>query len=380
MRDLGPDVRAHKRERPLISASALEARLKSGGFACVMEVYPPTSADLRPWLQEVEALRGWCDTIQLTDMPLATPHVANLAAGAGLAARGLDVMINVTCRDRNAIAQQGYLLGAAAMGITGVFCLTGDHPCVGDHPEAAPVFELGARSWLSLARRMRDEGVLRNGRAIDVAPRLFLGAAAAPDAPPAETRAEDALAKVEAGAEVLITQPILDAASFERYMARLRALGVTDRAFVIAGVMAVTSPEQFEALRATPDIAAPDALFDALRALPEDQCAAAGMARAAELVERLRGIDGVDGVLIYPFGDDTGRHDRPRAANGARPGLGRGRWRRVEVLAPFAECASRRARRRSRRASRCGSPRRGPSPSRAIRARRGVPRGRRRPR
>ena len=192
-------------------------------------------------------------------MPLATPHVANIAAAAGLAARGFDVMVNVTCRDRNAIAQQGYLLGAAALGATGVFCLTGDHPGIGDHPAATPVFELDSASWLRLARRMRDEGVLQNGRAIEAPPRVLLGAAAAPDAPPAASRPEDALRKVEAGAEVLITPaessiptPLRDtwpdcATSASR-----------SGAFVVAGVMAVTSPEQFEALRATPDITAPD--------------------------------------------------------------------------------------------------------------------------
>jgi methylenetetrahydrofolate reductase (NADPH) len=291
-----------KHAAPLASASALERRLRRGEFACVMEVYPPTTADLGPWLDAQEPLRPWCDTIQLTDMPLATPHVANLAAGAGLAARGFDVLLNVTCRDRNAIAQQGYLLGAAAMGVTGVFCLTGDHPRIGDHPDAAPVFEMTGTEWIALARRMRDEGVLRNGRAIEAPPRVLIGAPAAPDAPPVEDRPLDALRKVEAGAEVLITQPVLDLATFEGYMARLRALGVTDRAFVIAGVMAVTSPAQFLALRETPDVNAPDALFDALRALPEDQCAAAGLARAAETVARLREIPGVDGALIYPFG------------------------------------------------------------------------------
>ena len=291
-----------KRTAPPTSESRLEAALKAGRFACMMEVYPPTTADLRPWLDRVEALRPWCDTVQLTDMPLATPHVANLAAGAGLAARGFDVMVNITCRDRNAIAQQGYLLGAAAMGITGAFCLTGDPPAIGDHPDAAPVFELDSRAWLALARRMRDGGTLRNGRRIEAPPRVFLGATAAPDAPPVETRAQDALEKVEAGAQVLVTQPILDVDAFEGYVARLRGLGVTDRAFLIGGVMAVTSPAQFLALRDTPDVAAPDALFDALRALPADQCAAAGMARARDTVERLRAIDGVDGVLIYPFG------------------------------------------------------------------------------
>jgi methylenetetrahydrofolate reductase (NADPH) len=287
---------------PSVSTSRLERKLRSGEFAVVAEVYPPTSADLTSWLDRVEALRPYADTLQLTDMPLATPHTANLAAGALLVGRGFDVMINITCRDRNSIAQQGYLLGAAAVGIHNIFCLTGDHPRFGDHPTAAPVFEMDSFGWLALAKQMRDVGTLANGRAIDAPPRVFLGAAAAPDSSPVETRPENALRKVESGADFLATQPILDVDAFRAYMARLRDLGVTERAFVIAGIMAVTSMSQVDALRATPDIAVPDALFNYLRGLPESQRSDAGVRRAIETIQQVREIDGVDGVLIYPFG------------------------------------------------------------------------------
>jgi methylenetetrahydrofolate reductase (NADPH) len=304
-----------KYSAPLVSASRLERRLRERAFAVIAEVAPPTSADLNPWLERVEGLRSYADTIQLTDMPLATPHTANLAAGGLLAMRGFDVLINVTCRDRNSIGQQGYLLGAAALGIHSIFCLTGDHPQHGDHPDAAPVFELDSFRWLALAKQMRDGATLANGRAIETPPRVFLGAAAAPDSPPVEARPDHARRKVESGADFLVTQPILDVPAFRTYMARLRDLGVTERAFVIAGIMAVTSMEQVAALRATPDIAVPDALFNYLRALPESQRSDGGIARAIETIHQMREIDGVDGVLIYPFG--MGQEDMIAVIEGA---------------------------------------------------------------
>jgi methylenetetrahydrofolate reductase (NADPH) len=291
-----------KHRAPAVSAARLERRLRAGHFAVVVEAYPPPSADLSAWVAQMEAFRPYADTIQLTDMPLASAHVANLAAGALLVGRGFDVLLNVTCRDRNLIAQQGYLLGAAALGIHSVFCLTGDHPRWGDHPDASGVYDLDSFAWLTLAKRMRDQGTLHSGRALESPPHVFLGAAAAPDAPPADTRPQHAARKVDAGADCLITQPILDVPAFARYMARLRDLGVTERAFVIAGIMAVTSLDQVDALRATPDIAVPDAAFNHLRALTENQRSAAALDRAIETIHAVRAIDGVDGVLIYPFG------------------------------------------------------------------------------
>mgnify|MGYP005841852239 CR=1 FL=1 len=283
------------------SPSRLERRLRQGNFVVVAEVKPPDSADLSGFVGSVEVLRGFADTIELTDMPLAMPHVANIAPGALLAQAGFDVMLNVTCRDRNLIAQQGYLLAAAALGIYNVLCVTGDHPGYGDHPYARPVSEQDALGLLHLARKLRDEGTYESGRPLIVPPALFLGAAASPDAPPIEERPLHTARKVEAGADFIETQPIFDVSAFSRYMARLRDLGVTERAFVIAGIVAVPSVEMAEYLHCIPGIRAPESLADRLRRVPASKRDDEGMRIACETIEAIRAIDGVHGVLIYPL-------------------------------------------------------------------------------
>lgn len=283
----------------LLSASKLERRLRAGEFVVIAELHPPVSADLTDFVTTADQIRPYVDTIQLPDMPKASPHAANIAPGLLLAQGGFDVLITIGCRDRNVIAQQGYLLGAAALGINNILCVTGDHPRHGDHPGAQPVYELDSFRLLKLARRMRDEGLLLNGKRVESPPRVFLGAAAAPDAPPAELRPLHAMRKVEAGANFLQTQPVFDLRAFERYMAQLHEIGVTDKAFVIAGIAYLPSLEAAEQMRLIPDIVIPDALTERLRAVPPDERAEEGMRFMIEMIEGVRAIRGVSGILFY---------------------------------------------------------------------------------
>jgi len=284
------------------SASQLERMLEAGQFAVIAELKPPDSADLSAFIEEALILRGMCDTIALTDNPMANVHVANIAPGALLVGRGFDVMCSMTSRDRNRIGQQGYLLALAALGITNIFCPTGDHPRYGDHPDATAVYETNSLKMIALARKMRDAGTYDSGRRLESPPRVFIGGTAAPDSPPIADRPQDALRKVEAGADFLMSQPILDITAFKQYMARLRDLGVTERAHFIAGIAPVPSLEMAEALRNTPDIAIVDAMMDRLRRTPEGRRDEEGLQIGVEIVEEVRAIAGVHGVLIYPLG------------------------------------------------------------------------------
>jgi methylenetetrahydrofolate reductase (NADPH) len=301
----GTELAHRSRSRLPLSTSyspgRLEKRLRSGHFAVVTEIKPPDSADLTSFIEAVSDLRPYVDTVELTDMPLATPHIENLAPGALLVQAGFDVMLNLTCRDRNVIAQQGYLLAAASLGIHNILCVTGDSPAYGDHPNAHVVNELDVFGLLKLARRMRDEHIYESGRMLLSPPRLFLGAAAAQDAEPVSCRAERTACKVEAGANFIETQPVFDVDSFTQYMSRLRNLGITQQAFVIAGVLAVPSLSMAEYLRQVPGIRVPAALSDRLRRVPESQRETEGLNYACEVIDQLREIQGVGGVLIYPL-------------------------------------------------------------------------------
>src|SRR6185369_5174890 len=155
-------------------------------------------------------LQDAVDALQLTDMPFATPHVANLAAAAVLRQAGHEIVLNVCCRDRNSIAQQGTLLGAAALGIQNVFCIRGDDPRVGDHPQARGVFELSGLELIGLAKGLRDNSAYASGRPLRPAPALFIGAALAPHAPYGDGVHNLASRKVAAGADFLVTQPLCD--------------------------------------------------------------------------------------------------------------------------------------------------------------------------
>ena len=276
----------------------LETTLRAGKRVCLVEARPPDGPDLTALLHAVDQLAEHVDAVQLTDMPFASPHVANLAAGALLAQHGHEVVLNVTCRDRNIIAQQGLLLGAAALGIRNVFCIRGDPPEAGDHPDARGVFELTGLELVALARALRDEGRYRSGRVCGPRPALFIGAAIAPDAAYGDGAAALTRLKVNAGADFLVTQPVLDSASFARYHRSVAAaLGGT---YLLAGIGAVTTLTAIEALRGSEELMLSEDFYRRFKEAPESRRGELGMAHAIELVDFAFGM-GAHGVLVYPF-------------------------------------------------------------------------------
>jgi methylenetetrahydrofolate reductase (NADPH) len=276
----------------------LETTLRAGKRVCLVEARPPDGPDLSALARGVEQLAEHVDAVQLTDMPFAVPHVSNLAAGALLAQRGHEVVLNVTCRDRNIIAQQGLLLGAAALGIRNVFCIRGDLPEAGDHPEARGVFELTGLTLVALARSLRDEGRYRSGRACVPRPALFIGAAIAPDAAYGDSAAALTRLKVDAGADFLVTQPVLDTASLAKYYASVAP--VLDRTYLLAGIGAITTLTTLEALRNAHELKLSDDFYRRFRDAPESRRADLGMTHALELVDFALGM-GANGILVYPF-------------------------------------------------------------------------------
>src|SRR3954469_3733680 len=210
------------------AASELQARLRSGQFVITAEITPPVSTDPAEFLRRAMPLKGLVTAVNVTDGGGAKVHLSSLATAHFLVQSGIEPIFQMTCRDRNRLALQGDLLGAAALGIRNVLVLGGDDPKAGDQPDAKPVYDLNSRDLLAMFHRMRTDNVLPTGTKIDGPPmRLVLGAADVPVDPPAGWEPKGLQAKIAAGADFVQTQFCMDVEVVKRYMARLRDVGIT---------------------------------------------------------------------------------------------------------------------------------------------------------
>lgn len=223
------------------SNSNLEKVLTAGHFAVCTEIGPPKSCDAEVIRRHAETLRGYADAFNVTDNQTAIVRLSSVAASAILTRLGLDPVLQMTCRDRNRIGLQSDLLGAAALGINNVLCLTGDHQSFGNHPEAKNVYDLDAIQLIHAVKLMRDEGRFLCGEEMKVRPRLFIGGVANPFADPFEFRVVRLEKKIAAGTDFIQTQAILDMERFERFMELVRSRGLDQRAYILAGLMPIKS-------------------------------------------------------------------------------------------------------------------------------------------
>jgi len=173
-----------------VSHGRFERVLRAGHFAVTTEIAPPDSADPGEVLKRASLFDGYVDGINATDGSGGHCHMSSLAVCALLTKAGYSPIIQFFCRDRNRIAMQGDALGATAMEVSNVLCLTGDDVGAGDHPEAKPVFDLDSISLLQTLRIMRDQSRFLSGRKLDLPPRLFMGSSINPFVPPIDKRAQ----------------------------------------------------------------------------------------------------------------------------------------------------------------------------------------------
>jgi methylenetetrahydrofolate reductase (NADPH) len=233
--------------------------------------------------------------------------MASWASSLLALAAGVEPVMQVTCRDRNRIALQSDLLSAGAMGIPNVLLMTGDHPRVGDHPDAKPVFDLDSMRLLRAARAMRDEGQLMSGRKLDPPPRWFIGAVEDPFTPQGRPSATRLGTKVDAGAEFVQTQFVFDTAAFARWMAEVTDLGLVQRCAILAGVGPIRSLRALDHMRSNvPGLHIPGEIERRLRAAGEAHMAQEGVAMCAEIIQEVRQIPGVRGVHVMAPGFEGG--------------------------------------------------------------------------
>lgn len=283
-----------------VSHGRFERVLRAGHLTITTEIAPPDSADPDEVLRRAALFDGYVDAINATDGSGANCHMSSLGVCALLTRVGYSPIIQISCRDRNRIAIQGDVLGAAALGVCSVLCLSGDDVSVGDHPEARPVFDLDSVSLLSTVKTLRDESRFLSGRPLDQAPRLFLGASINPFAPPVENRVHQFAKKVAAGAQFVQSQYCFDIDMARAFMAQARDLGLTERCFTLMGVGVLASAKTAKWLRsAIPGVHIPDAIIRRLEQAEKPR--AEGRAIAIELMQQLAGIEGISGIHLMAY-------------------------------------------------------------------------------
>jgi methylenetetrahydrofolate reductase (NADPH) len=307
--------------------SRLERVLRSGRFAVTAELNAPDSADPDDVYKNALVLAEVCDAINATDGSGANCHMSSIGCCALLTRAGYEAVLQVSCRDRNRIAIQGDLLGAAAMGVRNVLCLTGDDVSVGDQPEARRVFDLDSIQLLRVARMMRDRGVFLSGRVLTTPPRLFLGAAENPFVPPFDWRPLRLRKKIEAGADFFQLQYCFDIPRLRSFMERVRDLGLDRRAYILAGVGPLRSAKAAEFMRTrVPGVFIPDAVVERLAKTPTRRQAEEGKQICVEIIQHVREIAGIHGVHVMAYRQEEAVAEIVhRAGLFPRPAGGRGR-------------------------------------------------------
>ena len=277
--------------------SRLQRILEAGQFAVTAEITPPASSDLAELLAKAAPLKGLADAVNVTDGAGARAHLEATVAASVLLENGIEPILQLTCRDRNRIALQSQLLGAAALGINNLLVLKGDDPTKGDQPEAKAVFDLDSAGLAATAVAMRDHGRLPHGRAVGGAADFFVGVADAPIDPPPGWTPASLIKKVESGAQFAQTQFCMDADILRRYVARLAESGLGGKVHLLVGVAPLASAKSARWIKShLAGSIIPDRIVDRLDRARDP--AAEGRAICIDFVKQLREIEGVGGAHI----------------------------------------------------------------------------------
>ncbi len=280
-------------------ASRLAGLLRQEQFVVTAELSSSDSPDPQDTWRHAEILRGAVDAINCTDNTGAHVHLSALAAAHLLVEKGFEPIMQMTASDRNRLALQADLLGAAALGVENIVAMSGDDVTAGDHPEARRIYDIDSMQLLEVAAGMRDRGVYLSGRKLPRAPSFFIGAVENPFAPPLEFRPLRLQKKVNAGAAFVQIQLVFDVPLFSRFMGMVADLGLLSRVFVIASVGIPRSARGARFMRdKVPGLHVPEALVARLEKTPPARQAEEGIAIAVELVQEIRRIPGVSGVHL----------------------------------------------------------------------------------
>ena len=283
-----------------VSHGRFERVLRSGQFAVTTEIAPPDSADPVEVLKRAALFDRYVDAINATDGSGANCHMSSLAVCAVLTRAGYSPILQISCRDRNRIAIQGDALGAAALGVCNVLCLSGDDVGAGDHPEAKPVFDLDSISLSKTLRTLRDQSMFLSGRKLDLEPRLFIGSSINPFVPPIDNRVNQLAKKVAAGAEYIQSQYCFDMPVLRDFMNRAVDMGLTENCFILPGVGVLPSARTASWMRDNvPGVHIPDHIIKRMKGA--DKPLREGRDICVELMQEIKEMPGVSGVHVMAY-------------------------------------------------------------------------------
>ncbi|HHY39505.1 MAG TPA: methylenetetrahydrofolate reductase [Clostridia bacterium] len=278
--------------------SRIEKLLSQGHFVVTAEIGPPKSASPKGIIKNATLLKDAVDGMNLTDNQTAIVRLSSIAAAVHVMSAGGEPIIQMTCRDRNRIALQSDLLGAASLGIKNVLCLSGDHQSFGNHVTAKNVYDIDSIQLVSMVKTMRDEKKFLCGEEMKVEPRMFIGAAANPFADPFEFRVVRLAKKVAAGADFIQTQAIFDIERFKRWMAMVRDQGLHEKVAILGGVLPAKSFGAMKYMKDVPGMSIPEDLLKRMKGTPKEKQPEEGIKICAELIQMIREVPGVRGVHI----------------------------------------------------------------------------------
>lgn len=282
----------------VVSGSNLEKLLRAGEFVVCGEMSPPQTADKASILKKSSYFRGVVDAVNLTDNQTAIVRMSSAMSSVFAIEGGIEPIVQMTCRDRNRLAQQSDILGAYAAGVRNILCLSGDYMSFGNHPDAKGVFDLDGVQLIHMVRDM-NEGRFLCGDEIKEPPKMFIGGAANPFAEPMDLRVIRLGKKIRAGAHFIQTQPVFDLRRFEKWMGMVRDEGYDEQVFILAGIMPVRSVRALQHMRDNvPGSRIADEYIKRMESAadPKEE----GVAMAVEIMKQVMEIHGVKGLHLMP--------------------------------------------------------------------------------
>lgn len=284
-------------------ASELERRLQAGEFVLTCEVAPPLTISTKKLISNIELVKPYVAAINFTDAPSATPRMTSWACSKIAIEQGAEPVMQIAARDRTRTGLQGEVLGAAALGVRNILCLSGDSMRLSPNPRGRmDVVDIDSVQMLWILRRMRDEGKYLDGRNIKFPPKFFLGAAASPSASEPRFQALREEKKVNAGAQFFQTNVVFDPDGLEVWLNELAKRNILDKVYILVGITPLKSLKVARYMNdEVPGVFIPDKLLKRMEKAGDGE-EEEGVQIALELIEAVRKLEGINGIHLMAVG------------------------------------------------------------------------------